>query len=82
MKQYKAKTLFGGLIAVPEKEIAKSDLEVVFKGQKMKVKKDDYPIRKQSFDDKWGRGRYTLNYYPWKPIVENEKQLTLNEQEN
>lgn len=54
-------------VAVPDKLVSKSDVQVVYNGTTMIIDSSCEKIKSMTFDDKYGRGRYTLDYYEWKP---------------
>jgi hypothetical protein len=55
-------------VAVPSKSISKKEeTYVLFQGSNMVIKPNDTPEKHTTFDDKFGRGSYVLNYYEWKP---------------
>lgn len=53
------------VVAVPNKMITKNNLNVVYNGETMIVNNQTPVLKSISFDDKFGRGKYTLNYYDW-----------------
>ena len=60
------------LVAVPDKFHGKK-LEVVFEDKKMIIEKvGEGSLTFRTFEDKFGRGNYTLVYYEWKPLTEDE----------
>ena len=54
-------------VAIPSKIISDQLLNVVYNGSCMLVNKATEKEKSISFNDKFGRGKYTLNYYLWKP---------------
>lgn len=54
-------------IAVPSKLIFYNPLYVVYDGSTMVIDKKTEKVKSISFNDKFGRGKYTLNYYLWSP---------------
>lgn len=76
-KQYRAKTLFSGrslnlegmYVAVPDK--FKNDrIEVLFEEKRMVIENWHKAEAYRRFDDKFGRGTYTLGYFKWNPMDE------------
>lgn len=74
---YKAKTLVPGykvannlkdkdLVAVPLTKLSK-ELYVSFDSHTMPIPVGKEPLTTLTFEDKFGRGSYTLAYYEWKP---------------
>lgn len=53
------------VVAVPSKMITQNAINVVHDGQSMIVSNKTPVLKSMSFDDKFGRGKYTLNYYEW-----------------
>jgi hypothetical protein len=55
-------------IAVPSQKLKKDEETVViYQGSHMTLKPNSQPVKSISFDDKFGRGSYTLKYFEWKP---------------
>jgi hypothetical protein len=75
MRPYKPKSLIDGYklgkdyegkqyVAVPERQ-ALNRVSVVYDGKRMALPHEYVMVN--SFEDKYGRGRYKLYYYEWKP---------------
>ena len=71
---YYAKTLFSGIrvnldhkykyVAVPEKKYKHQDFDVIFNNKKRSFNWKDAETYRV-FEDKFGRGNYTLGYFNW-----------------
>lgn len=74
MKKYKAKFLISGFkigqktadkyVAVPAK-LLNDDVIVTCGTEVMAISRGAQPVTSRTFDDKFGRGSYTLNYFKW-----------------
>ena len=56
-------------VAIPSKIFLKKKAVVVMSpdGGKMLIERGQKPLAYQNFEDKWGRGTYTLLYFEWLP---------------
>lgn len=69
------KTLFNGLVAVNSKLLKGQDkIRIKHKDKYMIVKDvESQVVMTKEFDDKWGRGKYSLTYYRWNPDKETNQ---------
>lgn len=66
---------YGGtfFVAIPKRKIESGPVLVKFDNKTMTIYPDDEPVARREFDDKFGRGKYSLNYYAWIHQTESEK---------
>ena len=73
LKHFRARSLVPGhvigktgwYVAVPGKGYKDSRIEVEWQGVKMIIENWMHAEAYRRFPDKWGRGTYTLGYFPW-----------------
>ena len=73
---YNVRKLFDGhvigkeglYVAVPDK-LKNDKIKVSYDGQFMLIENWHKAEAYRKFDDKWGRGNYTLGYFKWEPII-------------
>lgn len=72
---YRLGAEFGGayFVAIPKKKIEGGPVLVKFDNKEMTVYPDDSPVASREFEDKFGRGTYSLNYYAWIHETRQEK---------
>ena len=85
LKKYRCKTLFQGYkiglpdsdkyIAVPKHIRGVNTLLVTYGKSHMVVDKLGKALKEVTFDDKFGRGTYTLQYFKWMPSISKRDQL-------
>jgi len=78
MRNYRPKALINGYklnldpdtkyIAVPKKH-RKEEIMVYYQDDEMLITRSKKPEKELQFEDKFNRGKYTLQYFEWKPDV-------------
>ncbi len=64
-KEFTGKTI----VAVPEQKVA-SGVDVIYHDETMHITPSLPRLKEIEFTDRYGRGKYKLFYYEWKPCVQ------------